>query len=169
MPSFKHNYTVPQLLVQTLQASELQRILLSHLEPAVTRVFDEMVDTAKAYAPEGATGDLKRGIHHEVHRGAPMDEAMLRGELMSDSPYTTYVEEGTRPHMPPVDALRPWAQKVLGDADLAWPVALKIAREGTKGQFFLKRTLDELMPVLSRDVLSAIEQAISDIKRQVQS
>jgi hypothetical protein len=71
--------------------------------------------------------------------------------------------------MPPVDALRPWAAKVLGDENLAWPVAIKISREGTEGQWFLKRTLDELLPLMSREVLQAVEQAIREIRSQVQS
>jgi hypothetical protein len=52
--------------------------------------------------------------------------------------YALYVEKGTGPHMPPVDALRPWAGKVLGDPELAWPVAINISKYGTQAQPFLE-------------------------------
>lgn len=58
--------------------------------------------------------------------------------------YAEWIDKGTDPHMPPVAALRGWARRVLGDADLAWAVAKKIAREGTEGIHFVKAGIDTM-------------------------
>jgi len=49
------------------------------------------------------------------------------------------VEDGSRPHMPRVDDLKPWARKKLGDENLAWPVAIKIKKKGTKPVGFMRK------------------------------
>jgi len=50
-----------------------------------------------------------------------------------------FVEEGTRPHMPPVEKLKPWAKKKLGDEKKAWAVAMKIKKKGTKPVGFFRK------------------------------
>ncbi len=57
------------------------------------------------------------------------------------------VELGTRPHFPPVAPLRDWAEHVLGVSGdeakgVAWAVARKIAREGTKGAHMFERAFE---------------------------
>ena len=61
------------------------------------------------------------------------------GVVSSTQPSAVFVELGTGPHMPPVDALVPWVQAVLGvEPDrvrqVAFLVARKIARKGTPAQ-----------------------------------
>jgi len=60
-----------------------------------------------------------------------------------------FVELGTEPHFPPVEALKPWARRNLGDEALAYPVAKSIAVHGTKPQPFLRPTADEQYPLLT--------------------
>jgi hypothetical protein len=48
--------------------------------------------------------------------------------------YGIYLDSGTEPHMPPVDAIRPWAEaRGLN----AWGVAMNIKKYGTRAQPFL--------------------------------
>lgn len=61
------------------------------------------------------------------------------GTVGSSQPSVLFVELGTKPHMPPVQALVPWVRAVLGvDAkrapSVAFLVARKIAKKGTKPQ-----------------------------------
>lgn len=61
------------------------------------------------------------------------------GTVGSSQPSLLFVEEGTRPHMPPVDALVPWVRAVLGverkrERSVAFLVARKIASKGTQAQ-----------------------------------
>ncbi len=59
------------------------------------------------------------------------------GTVGSSQPSATFLELGTKPHMPPIDALVPWVKAVLGvdpkrARSVAFLVARKIARKGTK-------------------------------------
>ena len=58
--------------------------------------------------------------------------------------YARGVDKGTPPHMAPIDALRGWARRVLGDESRAGAVWRKIAREGTEGVFFTRDGLDAI-------------------------
>lgn len=58
--------------------------------------------------------------------------------------YAVPVELGTKPHMPPIQPLADWAQRVLDvGANEAWRVgtaiAFKIKRDGTEGAFMFER------------------------------
>lgn len=61
------------------------------------------------------------------------------GTVGSSQPSAIFVELGTRPHMPPVDALVPWVREALGveparEREVAFLVARKIAKHGTQAQ-----------------------------------
>ena len=73
-------------------------------------------------------GGLRDSIDYEV-----IAHACYVG---TESQYGPWVEHGTGPHMPPIEPLQAWAQRVLGDPELAWPIALKIRKYGTKAQPF---------------------------------
>lgn len=169
MPSMMMTHDVPQVLVETLRGSNIQEILLRHVEPVVLSGFEELERRAAMLAPEGATGDLKEGIRGDVFRGAPTEPFAIRGVLISDAEHTAFVEEGTSPHRPPVDALRPWALRVLGDESAAWAVAAVIEQRGTRPQRFLRRTLEELMPFIEREILDSVRQAIAEIATEVRT
>lgn len=57
--------------------------------------------------------------------------------------YGRYVEEGTRPHFPNPDNLRPWVERVLGvrgkeARDKAFLIARAISRRGTRAQPYMQ-------------------------------
>lgn len=68
--------------------------------------------------------------------------------------YWKYVEEGTRPHFPPVDAIERWitAKRIVPRAyngqvpttrQLAYVISRSISRKGTEGKHYLSDTLEE--------------------------
>lgn len=71
--------------------------------------------------------------------------AGVLGIVSSSQPSALFVELGTRPHMPPVEAIEPWVKAVLGISDpkqaksVAFLVARKIARHGTPAQHPMAR------------------------------
>ena len=71
--------------------------------------------------------------------------AGVLGVVSSSQPTAVFLELGTKPHMPPVAAMEPWVQAVLGIRDpkevkrVAFLVARKIAKRGTKPQRPLER------------------------------
>lgn len=60
--------------------------------------------------------------------------------------YALYVERGTRPHWPPVEALKPWARRVLHDESAAFLVARAISKRGTKAKPYLEPAFKDEVP-----------------------
>jgi len=60
--------------------------------------------------------------------------------------YAIYVEKGTRPHFPPVEAIR---RSMKVSAQHAWAIARAIARKGTKAYPYLRPAADALYPTLT--------------------
>ncbi len=52
-------------------------------------------------------------------------------------PYARPIEEGTGPYWAPIQPLREWADRVLGDPSAGYAVQQKIAREGIDSQPYL--------------------------------
>ncbi len=86
---------------------------------------------AKKSCTVGVSGLLRASIHYK------RNEAKLEGEVDVNQSYGPFVEFGSRPHMPPIDAIKLWCLRVLGDESAAWPIAMKIKEEGTPAQPFL--------------------------------
>jgi len=59
--------------------------------------------------------------------------------------YAIYVEKGTRPHFPPVEAIR---RGMKVSAEHAWAIARSIARKGTKAYPYLRPAADIFYPTL---------------------
>lgn len=82
------------------------------------------------------------------------------GTVGSSQPTAVFAELGTRPHMPPIEALVPWVRAVLGvpakrERSVAFLVARKIARKGTAP----KRPLGEAVAATEGRVLRMLEDA----------
>lgn len=81
--------------------------------------------------------------------------AGVLGVVASNSIAAAAVELGTKPHMPPVAPIEAWVREKLGIAvtearGVAFAVARKIARVGTKAQHSFGKTLERHMGTLSR-------------------
>ena len=75
--------------------------------------------------------------------------------------YAIPVELGTKPHFPPVDAIEDWVQVKFGLSgpearSVAFAVARKIAKKGTKGAFMVKNAFEASKPELERQAQLAI-------------
>jgi hypothetical protein len=77
-----------------------------------------------------ASGELYESMIIEVK------DQGLRIFVGSTSHYAPYVEYGTRPHFPPVSAIREWCRLKGIPESAAYPIARKIAERGTPEQPF---------------------------------
>lgn len=109
-------------------------------------------DAVRAEAPEGVTKRLKGSIDFATDPGNPS----LWARVYTNEDYAPYVEEGTRPHMPPVAAITPWA---LAKGIPPWALAMWIKRFGTMPNRFMHRGLERarvrmraLITMLGRDI-----------------
>lgn len=114
-------------------------------------------------------------VEREVKDGMPRVTGMTAASVASDAfatpmgvigtvgssqPSATFLELGTKPHMPPVEALIPWVKAVLGvepkrARSVAFLVARKIARKGTKAQ----RNFEKAIVATEGQVLRMFEDA----------
>lgn len=92
---------------------------------------------------------------------APVDQGILAGSihlypmtpgfkeylLWARSSYSRAVEFGTSPHFVPIEPLKGWAARKLGDQSLAWAVRAKIAKVGTDAHPFFRPAMDEVKNV----------------------
>ena len=120
----------PELTNQVLMAAMTEATMLLERE-------------VKEAIPRGATGITAGSITGDVFS----TPAGVLGVVGSSQPSAVFVELGTRPHMPPVAALVPWVRSVLGLAEkeaqgVAFLIARKIARKGTRAQRPFARTLE---------------------------
>ena len=87
--------------------------------------------------------------------------AGVLGIVGSSQPSAIFIELGTKPHMPPSEALQPWVKAVMGIRDpkelerVAFLVARKIAREGTEPQ----RPMAKAVEAVEGQVVAIFERA----------
>lgn len=126
-------------LMRQLRASSTA--VLHGTQAATRKVALDIEGAAKRRAP-GNTGRLRTGIRTRFQREdttadiGVFEGARARGHQVN---YAPFVEKGRGPgRMPPIEPLRLWALRVIGDPDAAYPIAKKIAERGTKAQPFLR-------------------------------
>lgn len=120
------------------------------LGAAVAEADALLATQVEAYTPV-ASGILAGGITHVEQ----VSETGVIGMVFSSSPYAEPVELGTKPHFPPIEPLIDWVKVKLGvpekDArSVAFLVARKISRVGTKGAFMFRRALEQQEAALQR-------------------
>ena len=133
---------------QVLQAAMLEATLLAQRE------WQENM-------PRGATGLTAGSIHSDVSS----TPAGVLGVVGSSQPSAVWVELGTRPHMPPSEALQPLVKAVLGIRDpkelrnVAFLVARKIARHGTPAQ----RPMARAVEATEGQIIAIFERAAAQV------
>lgn len=115
-----------------------------------------------------ASGALADSLRTEVavgERAIAVDLSLLE--------YWKYIEHGTRPHWPPVDAIREWirVKPVLPRPDargklptpnqLAYLIGRKISLEGTQGKDDLARALQQTWEEFAQAVADAITEDVT--------
>lgn len=106
----------------------------------------------------GAHGTLKQSVSSEVSN---LSDAVI-GVVGSPLSYALPVEIGTRPHFPPVAAIEDWVKVKLGLGGpeahgVAFAIARKIAKQGTKGAFMFRNALEASRAELERQLQLTVE------------
>ena len=101
----------------------------------------------KAHTPVGASGAA--GLMGSITSSAPQTVAgNVVGLVGTSLNHAVPVELGTKPHFPPLLPIQEWVEAVLGITGerartVAFLIARKISRKGTKGQFMFKKGLED--------------------------
>lgn len=94
------------------------------------------------------TNELIQGFHYVIETDSTGIQSTIRPSDEADK-YAIFVEEGTRPHRAPIEALRPWADRHGIPVGAVWH---KIATEGTDPRYFARDAFEEIIPSVHKDV-----------------
>lgn len=127
--------SIPALAALTRGFKEAPEVTRRELLAAMTEGSLLVEREVKENMPRGATGLTAASVTSDAFATS----VGVIGLVGSSQPSATFLELGTRPHMPPVAALVPWVRAVLGveakrARGVAFLVARKIARKGTRRQ-----------------------------------
>lgn len=110
-----------------------------------------------------ASGDLLRSIHTEIEVKGTTYAVVLN---LAD--YWKFVEEDTKPHWPPKDAIDRWifikpviphgSPKPPTPEQLSFLIRRKIAEDGTEGTHDLRDTKNAVLPMYEERILEALHR-----------
>jgi hypothetical protein len=154
-----------QEMAQKLAGPRVDAIANDELRMAISRGCNKIQATTQINTPVGISGDLRRSWGSVVTVMGPWH---VEGRIGSTCEYAPYQEFGTAPHFPPPQALELWVQRKLGVSakeapGVAYLVARKISRTGTKGRFMLKKGFEKEKAA----VRGFLQLALANIARRV--
>jgi HK97 gp10 family phage protein len=103
------------------------------VEKAIAKTATNIERKGKRNAPVD-TGRLRASIE-VVDVNVPLTKAIRAGN--ANVRYAAAVEYGAKAHYAPIEPLKAWAKRVLGDEDAAYAVREHIAIEGTPAQPYM--------------------------------
>ncbi|MEM2922519.1 MAG: hypothetical protein QXF26_09425 [Candidatus Bathyarchaeia archaeon] len=117
----------------------LSRISETFKKDLIEESINVIWEKAREYAPV-RTGFLSEHIVKEVEVG--------RGRVISQAPYSAYVEFGTRPHIIRPRRARALRFEIGGEVIFA----RYVRHPGARGQFYMRRALEDAMERLGEIV-----------------
>lgn len=138
---------------------QFPQISSAELTTAMQNSVALMVREAKIEAPVN-TGRLRSAIGGEVRTEISGE---VTGLVAARTEYAAAVEFGQRPHMPPMEAIRYWAMRKFGVGGfesyrVAMMIALKIAKRGVKGKFYMKNAYARTKEQITKQFEAAVER-----------
>ena len=109
-----------------------------------------LTDYRAALQPHSASGNLLNSLTSKINFDSNRFEIRIEG-----ADYGKYLEEGTKPHFPPVDAILQWIRikpilprpfangKLPTENQLAYLIGRKISKVGTEGTHLFEKTVEE--------------------------
>lgn len=138
-------------LRQALQVAP-ERVLIG-IHTSLTRSAIQTQGYFVRNMPAGASGNLRRSVTFKF-----LNRLSVRIEPQAK--YADYVETGTKPHMPPVSAITPWARiKGLNP----WAVARGIAKHGTKAHPYEDKTAIQAERFAINDMSKSLQDVIDEV------
>ena len=115
------------------------------------------------------TGETKASQYTELE----VRQGKVTAEGGYKSPIALWLDQGTKPHMPPIQPLKEWAlrKRIADDEEeaeqIAWGVAKTIQRFGTNPDLFFTNSVNEQRSALERELGKFIIQKQNELSRKV--
>jgi hypothetical protein len=123
---------------------------------------------------------INKGLNKAAHRGrsmlvkkTPVDMGQMKNswrviktDIVNDAPHAGIIEEGARPHKvnaAGIASLTAWARRKLGVNEkeakgIAFAIAKKLEKEGQKGHFIVRDSVDDLRRFAVNEVVREINK-----------
>lgn len=147
-----HNVTLGQFVKIVGQLpTEIEGAVVRGLRSAAMRgvsIVVEEIEFAQPY-PAVDTGALRGSVDYQ-----PLQKG---GRIAVDAPHAAIIEEGSRPHSPPVAPLQEWAKRKFGVSDkeakqIAFAVRKRIKESGTKPRRYMAKAVDRIVRFVPSEV-----------------
>lgn len=146
--------------MEDIELTELTKVLEKYAQEFEAVTKRKLIDNDNV-----ATGDLLRSISARVEM-----DGYIYTVYLDSLEYLKYLEEGTRPHFPPIAPLMKWVRakrlpsrdntgdkRLPSEKQIAFAVAHKIAEEGTEPQDIVAKTQKEV----NEKYLPKLEEALT--------
>lgn len=150
---------------EVIGADELQRALRQAGSEAGQVLADGLNKSAYLIQPAAVekapadTGQLRASIHTEL--ATPQN---LESKVGTDVQHAWPMEAGAKPHYVDPRLLMAWAQRKLGNKQLAYPVARAIAKRGLKARKYMKGAFEDKKQAFQDQMRSAMQRIIDILK-----
>ena len=156
-PAIEWPNETPEDLEDRLRA--LEPALLDELKSAATDIGVRIRGAAQENAPVDRAR-LQSSLEYSVRQ---IGTDLVRLAVGTNLDYAEPMETGTDPFFPPPSELRGWAERVLGDADAAYPVARSIAESGIEERRYLRDGLEENLEWALDRIAEAVRNAFEEV------
>lgn len=103
-------------------------------------------------------GDLLKSVVSEYREKGRTQEIVFG----PDAKHAIFILKGTRPHWAPIEPLKEWARRKLGDEQLGYAVQKKIARRGTEARDYLSGPFRKLRQESPERLEDTITEELND-------
>lgn len=110
-------------------------------------------------APAVDTGRLRASVKIESYSDG------FAKRVGSDLKYARPVEQGSKPHFPPLEPIKQWARRRGLPESAAYPIALKISRRGTTAKPWLFPAYESERPKFEEIIRDAWEKLSRELKQ----
>lgn len=154
---------------QLLELTELHKVLQDFATDIRERYKDVLANNDHI-----ASHNLVDSVRTQVAVGDNYYEV-----TMTLADYWKYVENDTKPHFPPPNAILKWIQvkpviprpdangRIPSQKSLAFLIGRKIAREGTEGTHDLQKTKDDILPWWREQISKALGHDMENYIRKL--
>lgn len=139
---------------------EAPELIRREIGKAVMRAGYDLESKAKVGAPKN-TGQLAGSINTQGPFFVNDDITAKVGTNIKHAPFMEY---GTRPHTPPIAALKVWARQKFGNEGVAYAVQKAISRRGTVAR---KYFADPLENTVKPKLQGFIQEALGNVTREL--
>lgn len=140
---------------------------LAKARPAMERAIEPKLARGAEEVARNAKGNVAKAFSNLVNSIRAERIEAMHYQVSEGMNYGRAVEEGSAPHFPNPDNLRPWVERVLGlhdkaARDAAFLIARAISRRGTRAQPYMQPAAEGNVSRLFELVQAGVDEGLKE-------